>query len=140
MKDFETEKPTTLFDTWEEEHQYLENCKNKHMVETLRENFGINLLELKASSAFNDFIHKTTGDIFRYHNKWEKLPKQWKSWHLYDLHVKKADQTPWMVRQLKDTFNVDFVNDLVPNGEYYYLVSNPDILLVYTKDTWTSPF
>lgn len=135
MKDFETEEPTTLFDTWEEEHGHLENCKDAKMVQSLRETFGFELSDLKQSSGHHTFHHRiNTQDQYRYTGRaWEKLPPKWNSWYYYENHIIKGRKNPKMVQALRDTFDLNF-NDLGLNGKYF---TDGDTFLEYKDEVWT---
>ncbi len=137
MKDFDFEDEY-IFETWAEEYAYHQHCKNDLMVQSLRETFGLELIQLKQVFT-NTFRHRINrGDQYKYTGKtWEKLPPKWNSWYDYDYHVEKAERDPKMVQTLRDTFDLDFINDLRSNGKYYYLVTDGDTFLKYKGEVWT---
>ena len=130
MKDFDFEDEY-LFETWAEEYAYHQHCKNDLMVQSLRETFGLQLKQVFT----NTFRHRINrGDQYKYTGKtWEKLPPKWDSWYDYDYHVEKAERDPKMVQTLRDTFDLDFINDLDKN----YFLEDKNYFLEYKDEVWT---
>ena len=134
------------FKTWEEEFRHIGMSKDVTLVQTLKDQHGIDFMKLRAvhpkssvrDPGYYEFQYDTK------HIRFDPITKEWKilgdnftNWAEQHEHLELSKDLE-MVELLRDTFGYSFVDDIRAYGDSEFkVIREPQVRLRYRNKEWT---